>query len=482
MISGSFWMIGMRWTIRFLGLISTLILARLLVPEDFGVVAMAMLVIGLLESFSNFGVDLALIRDQKASPDHYNAAWTIKILQGTAVTLLILIFAPNIANYFNEPRFIDVAYILSAGVFLQGFENIGVVIFRKEFNFSKEFRYEVFKKLASFIVTISLAFTLRNYWALVWGIVIGQIASLIISYIMHPYRPKLSFSRFKDIWSFSQWMLLVNIGNYFANKMDEIIVGRVKTTADMGVYNVGADIATLPTTELVMPLSRALFPGFSKMREDISRLSDAYLKVLGTVCIIAFSTSFGLSAVAPESVIILLGEKWINTVPVIEWLAFFGAFIAVSSTAGNLLLVIGKVKTVALLNWVHVALLIPSLYFAATMGSLADVGMMRTFVAVFYCFSLLAIIRLALSLSAMSIINVIWRPLISGFIMYYVVCATNFELISNLFLLLALKILVGITIFIFMSLILWIVSGRPECSETIIINLLGKKLINKNII
>jgi len=172
MIKGSIWMVAMRWTVQGIGLISTMILARLLTPADFGIVAMGMLVVGLLEIFSSLGVDLALIRNQAAEPGHYNTAWTFRVFQCTFITVLLLIFAPFAADYFGDPRVTIVIQILSLSVFFDGFENIGVVAFRKDLDFSKEFRFGVYKKLLGFVITVPLAFTLKSYWALVAGVVV----------------------------------------------------------------------------------------------------------------------------------------------------------------------------------------------------------------------------------------------------------------------------------------------------------------------
>ena len=124
MIKGSLWMVAMRWSIRGIGLISTIILARLLTPVDFGIVAMAMLVVSLLEILSSFGVDLALIRKENVERKHYDTAWTFKILQGLVVALFIIVIAPYMAAYFNEDRVTHIAQLLALAVFVSGFENI----------------------------------------------------------------------------------------------------------------------------------------------------------------------------------------------------------------------------------------------------------------------------------------------------------------------------------------------------------------------
>ena len=165
MLRGSIWMLAMRWGIRGIGLISTVILARLLTPEDFGIVAMAMIVVGFIELFGAMGVDLALIRNPTATRAHYDSAWTLEIFQGAALAMAVILVAPFASAYFDEPRLSPVMQVLALRALVGGFENVGVVAFRKDFDFAKDFQFGVYKKLLSFALTVIFAFVLRNYWA-----------------------------------------------------------------------------------------------------------------------------------------------------------------------------------------------------------------------------------------------------------------------------------------------------------------------------
>ena len=135
MFTGAFWMVSTRWVIRGIGIVSTLILARILTPEDFGIIAVAMLFISLVEILVEFGTDSALIQRQDAERAHYDTAWTIRILQFVFVSIVVFICAPYTAIFFDEPRVELLIRVLAFGLLLQGFENIGVVAFRKEFRF-----------------------------------------------------------------------------------------------------------------------------------------------------------------------------------------------------------------------------------------------------------------------------------------------------------------------------------------------------------
>ena len=152
LLSGTVWMIGARWVTRCIGLLSMVILARLLAPQDYGLMAMAMLAYGLLETIAYAGVDLALMRKGADSREHFDTAWTIQLLQGGFVALLLLVAAPLTATYFSEPRVVAVIQLIALRAVIEGAQNIGIVSFRKELDFAREFRFTLYNKVINFLV------------------------------------------------------------------------------------------------------------------------------------------------------------------------------------------------------------------------------------------------------------------------------------------------------------------------------------------
>src|SRR5215469_8360793 len=192
MFTGSVWLIGLRWAVRLTGVISTLVLARLLSPSDFGVVAIAMVIVGMFEVLSWNGQELAIIRHDTPTPDHYNTAWTISALIGVVIAVGIVLVAPLTKNYFHDDRSIAVMRWLAIRPLLSGLENVGTVDFQRDLRFDRVFGYNFYAKVIAFFVTITAAALLRNYWALVIGSLTGQSARTILSYVLHPYRPAFS--------------------------------------------------------------------------------------------------------------------------------------------------------------------------------------------------------------------------------------------------------------------------------------------------
>src|SRR6185295_17241541 len=193
MAKSAVWTVLMRLTLRSIGVVSTIVLARLLVPADFGLVVLASMLIGLVELASEFEFATYLIREQGIDRSYYDTAWTLSVLRGGLIALVLGSSAA--ADFFAEPRLQNVLYALSLASLISGLANIGTVDFQKSLNFDRDFRLTVQTKLVAFAITVLLAVVLRNYWALVIGMLSGRFAALVFGYTMHPFRPRISLVR-----------------------------------------------------------------------------------------------------------------------------------------------------------------------------------------------------------------------------------------------------------------------------------------------
>lgn len=479
MVRGGVWMVGMRWATRLIGLVSTMILARLLVPEDFGIVAMAMIVVGFLEVFSYLATDLALIQNQDATREHYDAAWTVNILQALLLTAALFLLAEPAAAYFRDDRLVAVIRWLSLRALLQGFQNIGVVAFRKELDFAKEFRFWIYRRLIQFFITVGLALMLRSYWALVAGIVVGQAIGIALSYAMHPYRPRLCFRRMGELWNFSQWMLIFHVGRFLGLKTDQFVIGRLTGATSMGSYFVASEVATMPTHELAIPLGRGLFPAFAKLTRDPPELAKRFLFVLAALAIVFFSLGFGLAAVSEDAVAVILGDQWSDAAPLMEWLAIFGAFGGFAFGTQPLFIAVGKQRLFALLTWLNLVLLVPSMVLAAMSGSLVTIAMVRAFVAIAYAPVLFYYVTRITSVTGRQIVGTLWRPLIAALVMTAAVRLAHPRWIGVHVVSLAWDVAFGGIVFLTTLLVLWRVGGRPDGPERVLVDFARNRLRRK---
>lgn len=474
LVRSSAWMVGLRWTLRGIGLVSTFILARLLTPEDFGLVAMAALIIGLVEVFGQTGQILALIRHPDPSREHFDTVWTMSIIVGAAITVVLWGLAPLSAQFFNEPRAAEITRILALRAFIGGFENIGVVAFRKDLQFSKEYSYQVAQKVLNFALTISLALWLRSYWALILGILGGRLITVAISYLVHPYRPRLCLSRTREIWSFSAWMLLVHVAQFLQDKIDEFVVGNMTDTATMGNYNVAADAATAPTVEMVLPATRALFPIFSRLSGDRDALAQAYLGVFATTAILVCASATGVMLVAADFVAVLLGPQWSRAVPLVELLAMSGAFSCLMQSGITLIGAAGHGRTSAVLSVCRALLIIPAIVAAGWLGSVETIAATRTAMALAFIPGIYFALARIVPLRPTDLLRRLWRPVAAAGLMAIVVKLVHPLLPDAAALRLVAEIGVGAAAYGGGLLLLWRLAGRPAGPERGLVTALGR--------
>jgi len=476
LIKGSSWMIGMRWSIRGIGLVSTIILVRLLEPDDFGLLAMSSLFISLLSVITSFGVDMALIQRPNVEDAHFNTAWTIRILQTGLVAFGVFALAPIAAAYFNEPRVTTLMRFLSIGIFLGGFENIGIVTFRKDLKFSKEYQFMVTTKIVNFVVIIVLAMWLRSYWALAWGMVFRRVIAVSLSYIMHPYRPSISFQKFSDLWSFSQWMLVRNIGMYIRRQFDSFLVARAFATDQVGFYSIAKEVSELPTTEVIWPLARALFPGYAKIAHDTERLGTAYRNVLSTISLITMPAGIGLALVANPLVIIAFGERWAPIVPVLSFLSIYGTLLTLSSSVQTPLIALGRMRRVAAVVWLQLVVTVPAIIYATSYGELQFIAIIQVVTS----FVLMPFFFLAVTTSGIiswtQIALAIWRPLCASVLMAICIFCIPSEIYTGPLSELIIKVVFGGCIYVCATAILWILNKRPDGGERVVFELLVSRI------
>lgn len=487
MARGAAWMVALRSADRVLGFVSMLILARLLVPADFGLVAIGMAIVGGLAVFSEFSFDLALIQNQSAERRHYDTAWTFGLLRGLLLAGLLLLLAQPAATLFNDARMAELVSVMAIFPFLQGFTNVGVVDFRKELVFHKEFVYRFSSRLVGVITTICFAFLWQDYWALVVGQLVTRVMRVTLSYGLHPYRPRLSLAAWKELFHFSKWLLLNSIVLFFSKRAGVFVVGAFMTTTSVGIITLSTEITGLVSQAFVAPIKQTFFPGFAKISHDLPALRELFLKAYSLVVLIAAPATIGVGMTADLLVPLALGVNWLETIPIIEILVIAALSVALQGPVRPILLALNRPKIVTYLAMIRTALLIPSLIVGTWLGGLAGaawatVGTRLIVMAVEYF-----ILWRVLGLSLITLLVRVWRVLASSSVMAASVWALKqhmalstdaglAELSQNL----AIVVPCGVFAYGASLLTLWTLSRRPENSaEAVIVTFVHQSLFRK---
>lgn len=473
-------MIAGRVADRCIGFISIAILARLLTPDDFGLIALAGAMVAVVEAIGAFSFDWVLVREEKLDRSKLDTAWTLRLIVDSALAALVVLGGFWAAGFYEDPRLQPVAWLLAFALLLSATENIGTVYFRREMVLEKEFLLRLSGKLAGFAVTIPTALLFKNYWALLAGVLATKATLVAVSYIMHPYRPWFSLERTRSLLSFSLWLQFNSMIDLLRTRLPDFVIARAAGTQAVGLYSVANEIANLPSTELIAPINRAVYPGYAKQVVEHGPLAQTFLNVVGLIWTIALPAAAGLAAVAPLIVAILLGQKWLDAIPILEVLAIAGAAFVLYTNVSYVFLAVGRPRLTTLMNVVTVALFVPGLLtLVPRFGPIGAAYAYSATALVMLPVSYVAV-SLLLSLKPGQIIAATWRPALSALVMYFAVASLGeADLMDGAMRLvpeLLLRVALGAACYVATLGALWLACGRPPGAERTIIEFARERL------
>lgn len=478
LLKGAAWAVGTRWSGKFIGLISTAILARILLPQDYGIVSMAFLVVGLVETFLNTGTGAALVRlGKSATIDQINSAWTLRGLQGCAVALALAVISPFAAHFFNEPRVLGVLLLVSVCQAFMGFSNMGMALAYRDLQFLTEFKQAFITKLASVAVTLTAALYFNDYRGLVAGILAGFVAEWLLSYYLHPYRPRWCTSKIPEIWAISKWLMLTGIGSFFLRRSDQIIAGRISDANQYGLYTVGADIGQLPAGELGPSLTRPLFPILVSLKDDWDRAKSATLKTLGSVNSITLPLGFGLAALSEEATLVMLGDQWRGAIPFVAGFAIIGSIQYITAPLCTLLNVAGHVKVQSRIVWFEFLAFVLLMLVFVPKYHLMGLVYARVGSSLLQSMLMLLAAQKFAQLSVSASLTSLVRPVTCSIVMYLILTMIKVDL-DYLILNIIFEILMGFFAYVILLIAAWFLAKRPDGIESMAVNFLKNKLTN----
>jgi lipopolysaccharide exporter len=343
-IKGGLWMSAFKVSHRGLGLLRTIVLARLLAPHDFGLFGIALLAINFLENFSVTGINAALVQKKQDIEDYLDSAWTVNLIRSLVLFFVLYFGASPVASFFKTPGALEVIRVLAVLQLFNGVENIGTVYFQKEIRFDKLFYLRFIALIVNAAVSIAMAVFLKSVWALVYGALSGALTRSAMSYLLHPHRPRLRFDvdKIRELLGFGKWLFGSSILVFLITEGDDAFVGKVLGTTALGLYQMAYLLSNAPATEISNFVAQITFPVYSKMQENIERLQNAYLRVLQLVAFFSFPISGLIFVLAPDFTLLFLGRKWMPMVPAMQVLALWGLIRAVGTTTTQIFYAVGR--------------------------------------------------------------------------------------------------------------------------------------------
>lgn len=480
--SGAGWIFAFRIVTRVIGTASTFILAMLLLPVDFGVVALGTAFMQSVEIFAYVGVEDALVREKTLDRAMYDTGFTLNLLRGGLMALVLVGLAVPVADFYREPELINVLLALGLAALLDASSNIGMVDFRRNFQFDREFMWLTLPRLVQVVVMIASAIILRSYWALIIGILALRVVKLVLGYRLHPYRPRLTLSAWRRLFGYSAWSWAVSMAILLREKAPTALIGRILESQYVGMFTIGSDLASLPVSELVAPASRAAFSGFSAGRHEGEEAGKTYLGVVSVLAAITLPAGVGLSMVADPLVRLALGTTWLESVPMIAIISLYSAVAVYGYMGwtmffahGRLALVFGVTGTSSVARALLLLWLLPRY-------GLLGAGIALFATALFEDIAYVYLIKRYFATSMMALFACSWRLFAAtgamGAVLYFLglgwttVPGSRLDLLWHL----GLVVPAGALIYGTSLLGLWWLSGRPPGAEADMLAYLRRRL------
>ena len=343
---------------RGIGVASMLVLARILEPADFGIIAIVLVVIQFFEIVSAVGTEQYIIQKSEVGYDDLNTAWTIRLLTNVVLWLVLIASAPLIADYFDKPELVFALRVCSLVLLIDSLCNPGIMLLKKNLTYRKILQLSVAQKLASFSVVMLVVFQYPSYWALIAGALVSSTSFAIGSYVIHPYRPSPQLSKFSEQFGFSQWMLYRSVFGFTRSQIDTILITKSFSLTDAGAFHLVKTLTHMPANDIVVPAVTPLLSAFSLAK---SNLLDLALKFrVGLVFVVSLIVPVCVFlAVFPELIVdVFLGDKWTQAYTIFPVMAPLLLVLSVSKVYESVCLALGRVRDLFFYNVITTLVLV----------------------------------------------------------------------------------------------------------------------------
>lgn len=375
------------------------ILARLLVPADFGVIALIAIVPSFLDGITAFAFDTAAVQKRGSIARYLNVIWTFNILRGTLIFVLMFLAAPFVATFFNVVEALPLLYLAGLGIFIQGFVNIGQTYFFVNFDFKKVFIRDMVLKVSYTVLTIGLAYSFHSYWALFFGSIGSLIALVLATYVLHPYRPRLDFQfgKLKELLFFSQWVLGQEMLNQTVRTVEDTLIGKFAGTTGLGLFGKAKALASAPTSPIVSLINKVSFTSYARLQDSLGQVTEGTNKTMDIMLALAVPYLIAVIITGDRIVLLLLGAGWVSLAPYLKILVvgatFDMLFVTLNASLFNAL---GKVRVQFVISSLYATSILIGFFILVPLYGILGAAiatttslMLTSFVALYYQWSLL---------------------------------------------------------------------------------------------
>jgi len=366
---------------RGLGIISTLILARLLTPEHFGIVALVTIALNFFEVLVQTGNQQYIIQKEQVDDQDLNTAWSLDVAIKSAMALLIIVCSPAIATYFETP---ELTLALSVGALalpIRALKTPGMMLLARNISYRPIFKLTLWQKGLAFVTVVTIALVEPSHWAIIIGNLVSAFILAVGSYSVHSYRPSWTFIRARKQWNFSQWLLMRGVVGFTRSQIDNLFVSKLFGTSQLGGYNLVREVALLPALSAILPMSEPLLAAIAQGKHDAAILAYR-IRLSLALMITALIPLTTFIMLYPELIItVLLGEKWEAYAPLLKPFGLFFFTFCLFELISDAVIAQGRVKMLFLFDVVSTVAIVFILYRWGT-ASLESMAWLRGWLAV----------------------------------------------------------------------------------------------------
>lgn len=362
-IKGGKWMMFNIAGQKLLNMLTFFVLARLLLPEDYGTITVILIILGFFGLFTDPAFGTALTQRKGDIEQYLDVYWTFGVIRSVVVAILIACSANFIVGWFHiDPRFTWL--IASSGIFsiVGALGNVRIIYLFRQLDFSLITVRDLVAQLMYGLCAIGYAwFVERSAMALFVGYLAYYISGLVLSYVLYRSPPRFSFAfhRLKDLMHFSKWVYGQNLLSYAIQYTDKILLGRLMDPTRLGLYTRAKDLAAMPTSVMTTIIAKVGMPAFSKIQDQVEKVREGFVKSLDVLLMISMPTALIVLLEGGALVNIFMGERWFSLVVPLKIFALGNVYYSIVPVVNSVFLAMGKPKINFKTNFIQLALSVP---------------------------------------------------------------------------------------------------------------------------
>lgn len=339
-VSGFSWQVLLKIAIAAITLVKIFFLARLLDPTAFGLFSLISIALGVSEATTQTGVNVTIVQSKRTMQYFVDTAWVIAIIRGLVIGSLMVVLGWIMSIFYNQPELFLLIGLASLVPVIKGFINPSIVLMQKELNFFADSGYRFSLVVIEGVLAIVLALVLKSVLAMILALVGAAVLEVIISFIFFSIKPQFHYVRSSGelIFRNAKWLSFSSLFSYLHENLDNVMIGKLTSTAALGVYHNAYGLGHKVNYDFIKSANHSTFPIFTKLASEPQRALNAFLKSTGAMMTLAFLASVPLFLFPGFFVQLILGEKWLEAVPLIRWMVMAGFLQGLTSLMYNFLI------------------------------------------------------------------------------------------------------------------------------------------------